>query len=136
MAGSRVDQYDITVTCDGRNLGTWDKLTGGEIDSEETTFKPGGMGNRISLGGSVNVGNVVVSRLYDLQKVHAVVHWLLPRVGKGSVTVKKQPLDVDGNPWGRALVYTGKLKQVTPPEVDSEASDAALLALEMTPVGT
>jgi len=136
MAGSRKDQYDITVTCAGRNLGTWDKLTGGEIDSDETTYKPGGMGNRISLGGSVNVGNVTVEKLYDLQNVHAIVHWLLPLVGKATLVVKKQPLDVDGNAWGRALVYTGKLKMVTPPEVDSEASDAALLALEMTPVGT
>src|SRR5215831_15972904 len=136
MAGSRKDQYDITVTVAGRNLGTWDKLTGGDIDSDEMTYKPGGMGNRISLGGSTNVANVIVSVLYDLQKIHAVVHWLIPRVGMANVVVKKQPLDVTGNAWGRAIVYTGKLKRITPPEVDSEAVDAALLELEMTPVGT
>src|SRR5262245_20075927 len=132
----RQDQYDVKVSVDGRDLGTWDKLTGGEIDSEETTYKPGGMGARISLGGSVNVGNVTVSRLYDHAKVHTIVHWLISRVGKGNVTVKKQPLDINGNAFGRPLAYTGRLKQVNPPEVDSEASDASQLELEITPVGT
>jgi hypothetical protein len=137
MAGSRKDQYDITVTVDGRNLGTWDKMTGGDIDSDEMTYKPGGMGSRISLGGSVNVANVIVSVIYDLKKIHPLIHWLIARVGKANVTIKKQPLDVDGNASGmRSITYTGKLKRVTPPEVDSEASDAALLELEMTPVGT
>ena len=119
---SRVDQYDVTVTVDGTPLGTFDSLSGGEIDSEETTYKPGGMGNRISLGGSVNVGNVTVGVLYDLSRIHTIVHWLISRVGKGKIVVKKQPLDVDGNAFGRAIVYTGKLKQVNPPEHDSTSS--------------
>src|SRR5215831_8676509 len=137
MAGSRKDQYDITVSVDGRPLGTWDKLTGGDIDSDEMTYKPGGMGNRISLGGSTNVANVIVSVLYDLQRIHGIVHWLIPQVGKANVVIKKQPLDVNGNVSGmRPITYTGKLKRITPPEVDSEAVDAALLELEMTPVGT
>jgi hypothetical protein len=133
---SRVDQYDVRVTIDGRDLGTFGRMAGGEIDSEETTYKPGGMGPRISLGGSVNVGNVTVGILYDLASVHTLVHWLISRVGKATMVVNKQPLDVDGNAFGRALVYSGKLKMVTPPEPDSEANDAAFLELEMTPAGT
>lgn len=132
----RVDQYDTRVTVDGRDLGTFDKLTGGEIDSEETTYKPGGMGPRISLGGSVNVGNVTVSTLYDLSRIHLIIHWLIGRVGRGQIVVNKQPLDPDGNAFGRPLVYRGVLKQVNPPEVDSESSDAALIEMEMTPNGT
>jgi hypothetical protein len=132
----RQDQYNVTVVIDGEDLGTFDKFTGGEIDSEETTYKPGGMGARVSLGGSVNVGNVTISRLYDIEREQPIIHRLLARVGKGQMTVNKQPLDVDGNVYGRPLVYTGKLKQVNPPEVDSESSDAALLELEMTPAGT
>jgi hypothetical protein len=132
----RQDQYDVKVSVDGVDLGTFDKLSGGEIDSEETTFKPGAMGARISLGGSVNVGSVTVSRLYDLTRDHAIVHWLISRAGKGSAVISKQPLDVDGNVFGRPIVYSGKLKQVNPPEVDSESSDAALIELEVTPTGT
>jgi hypothetical protein len=133
---SRLDQYDVKVSVDGTDLGTWDKLTGGEIDSEETTYKPGGMGARVSLGGSINVGNVTVSRLYDLARDHLTVHWLIGRAGKGEAVISKQPLDPDGNVYGRPIVYSGRLKQVNPPEVDSESSDAALIELEITPVGT
>jgi hypothetical protein len=132
----RQDQNNVTVTVDGRALGTFDKKSGGEIDSEETTYKPGAMGARVSLGGSVNVGSVTVSRLFDLVRDGQIVHWLIGRVGKGDVVVKQQPLDVDGNAYGRGLTYRGKLKQVNPPEVDSESSDAALIELEVTPSGT
>jgi len=133
---SRQDQYDVRVSVDGVDLGTFDTLTGGEIDSEETTYKPGAMGSRISLGGSVNIGNVTVERLYDLTRDHLTVHWLISRAGKGWAVVSKQPLDVDGNVFGRSLTYQGRLKQVTPPEHDSESSDAARIGLEITPVGT
>ena len=132
----RQDQFDVRVTVDGEDLGTFDKFSGGEIDSEEVTYKPGGMAPRISLGGSVNPGNVTVSVLYDLARINQVVHWLAARVGKADMVVSKQPLDVDGNVFGRPLVYQGKLKQVNPPEHDSESSDAALIELEMTPAGT
>ena len=132
----RQDEYNVTVTVDGRDLGTFDKFTGGEIDSEELTYKPGAMGPRISLGGSVNIGNVTVSVLYRLETIHAAVHWLISRVGKAAVTITKQPLDVDGNAWGKPLTYQGKLKQINPPEHDSESNDAALLELEMTPAGS
>lgn len=132
----RQDQYDVKVSVDGTDLGTFDKFTGGEVDSDETTYKPGAMAPRVSLGGSVNVGAVTVSRLFDLTRDEPLVHWLISRAGKGQAVVSKQPLDVDGNVNGRPLVYSGKLKQVNPPEVDSESSDAALIELEITPAGT
>ena len=133
---SRQDQYAVTMTVDGQDFGIWDKLTGGEIDSEETKYKPGGMGASVSLGGSTEVGNLTISRLYLLARDHERIHWLIGRAGKGDVVINRQPLDVDGNAYGRPLVYTGVLKTVTPPEVDSESSDAALLECEVTPAGT
>jgi hypothetical protein len=132
----RADQFNVTAVIDGKNLGTFDKLSGGEVDSEETRYRPGGLGKPISLGGAITVNNVTISRLFDLAREQAIIHWLISRVGKGHITINKQPLDVDGNVFGRPLVYTGKLKQVTPPEHDSESSDAALLELEMVPSGT
>jgi hypothetical protein len=133
---SRLDQYDVRVSVDGVNLGTFDKFAGGAIDSEETTYKPGAMGPRLALGGSQTPGNVTVSVLYDLSRFQSIIHWLIGRAGKGAMVVNKQPLDVDGNAFGRPLVYSGKLKQVNPPEPDSEANGVALLELEMTPSGT
>lgn len=133
---SRADQYAVTVTADGANLGIWDKLEGGEIDSEETKYKPGGMLPQVSLGGTVEVGNVTVSKLYSLDSTAVQMRNLRGRVGKANMVVNRQSLDVDGNAYGPAWVYQGKLKTLTLPEVDSESSDAAIVALEITPAGT
>lgn len=133
---SRQDQYAVTLTVDNIDFGIWDKLDGGEVDSEELKYKPGGMGAHVSLGGSVEVGNLTLSRLCLLERDHAQIHFLIERVGKANVVVNRQPLDVDANAYGDALVYTGKLKAVSPPEVDSESSDAGLLEIEITPAGT
>lgn len=132
----RKDQHRVTVIVDGRNLGVFDVLTGGETDSDELKYRPGGMAPSISLGGVVTVGQVIVSRLYKLQRDHLNVHWLLGRVGKGNVVVNKAVLDPDGNTFGKPLVTKGVLKRVTPPEVDSNATgDAAVIELEITPEG-
>lgn len=129
---SRQDQYRVTVIIDGENTGVWDKVTGFGTDSSETKYKPGGLAPEVPLGGTVSVDNGVVSRLYDLQRDHQNVKRWMAGVGKVEVIVNKQPLDVDGNTFGTPLVYTGKLKMVTPPEVDSESSDAALLEIEVS----
>jgi hypothetical protein len=138
----RQDQYDVTVSLKLPDnsvlaLGTFDTFEGGEVDSDETKYKPGGMAPHVSLGGSKTVGNVTVSRLYSLTRDHLQVARLVAAVGTAEVTVTKQPLDVDGNAFGLgALVYTGKLKTVTFPEVDSESSDAAMIELEVSTAGT
>lgn len=132
---SRQDQYDVSVSLDGRNLGTFDKMTGGNIDSTETKYKPGAMAPQISLGGSIEVGNITVSRLYVLGRDHPLVPLLKQAVGRGSVVVKKQPLDVNANPFGQPVVYTGILKQLTLPEADSESTSAALMEIEVSSAG-
>jgi len=121
---SREDQYSVTVAVNGEDFGVWDKFSGGEVDSDELKYKPGGMAPHVSLGGSQTVNNLTVSRLYDLSRDHQQVHKLLGLAGKATVVVTKQPLDVDGNAFGRPIVYSGKLKQVTPPDHDSESNDA------------
>lgn len=133
---SRLDQYSVGVSVDGVDLGIFDKMTGGEVDSDEVTYKPGAMGARVSLGGSQNVGVITVSRLYELDRDHSQVHWLMTRAGKGNAVVKKVSLDVDGNAYGIPLTYTGKLKMVKPPDPDSTAATEALLELDITPTGT
>jgi len=132
---TRQDEYDVRVTVDGINLGTFDTLTGGEIDSEELKYKPGAMAPEVSLGGTTTTGQVTVTRNYRLVRDHDRVHWLLGRVGRGNVVINKQPLDHDGNAYGRPLVYRGILKRVLPPEHDSNTADAAMIEIEVTPHG-
>jgi hypothetical protein len=138
---STQNQYDVTVSVDDPNgtlgqLGTFDTMTGGEVDSEDLKYRPGGMAATVSLGGTKTVGNVVVGRLYRLNRDHPIIHRMTQLVGRANVTVSKQPLDADGNAYGQPLVYTGKLKTVTPPEVDSNADDAAVWTMEISSAGT
>jgi|SRR5215467_3246777 len=134
---ARKDQYDVTASIDGLGaLGTFDTFKGGEVDSDEQKYRPGGMADPVSLGGAVTMGNVVIERLYELDRDHAIVHKLMALAGKATITVSKQPLDVNRVPYGRPLVYTGKVKTVTPPEHDSTSSDPALIAIEFVPTGT
>lgn len=140
MAGgpTRADTYRVNVSIEHPangnmlNYGTFDKLTGGDVDSEENVYRPGGMGPRESLGGSVTDGNVTVSRLYRLERDHSVVGQLRASVGKCSMIVSKQPLDINGATYGAPVVYRGTLKRLGLPEHDSMANDPGLFELEMT----
>jgi hypothetical protein len=131
----RKDQHKVSVTVDGRDTGVWDVLTGNETDSEETKYKPGGMAPPISLGGSAQIGQTVISRNYTLERDHAIIHWLIDRVGRANVVVTKNVLDPDKNVYGKPLVTRGILKRVTPPEVDSQSADAAMIEIEISPTG-
>lgn len=143
MAGgpTRQDTYSINVSIEHPvsgamiNYGVWDKMSGGAVDSNETKYMPGGMAPPISLGGTKTVDNVVVSRLYRLGRDHDVIQQIIDSVGKSQMVVTKQPLDLNGVSYGRPIVYQGTLKRCTPPEVDSEASGAGLVELEMTVEG-
>lgn len=132
----RQDQWYNTVTIDGRPLGVWDTLSGGSVDSEETKYKPGGMQPEISLGGTMTIENVTLGRLLgraDWDFMHSL---MANRVGKAVCTVARQPLDVDGNPFGRPLVYTGILQNVTPGDTDSNSSDAQVWEITISTEGS
>lgn len=120
----RQDQWSNTVTIDGVRWGVWDTLAGGEPAAGETKYKPGGMQPERSLGGSVSVGNLTLGRLLDAGDWEPMRQLMIGRCGKAPCHVARQPLDVDGNAFGRPLTYTGKLLQVTPGDTDSNADGA------------
>lgn len=134
---TRSDTYLVNVQIahptTGRmvNYGTFDKMTGGELSAGATSYRPGGMQPPVSLGGQKTTSNVTVSRLYRLGRDHDVVAQLLASAGKSDMVVTKHPLDIEGNAYGRPIVYRGNLDRVKTPDVDSESSAAGLLELEM-----
>lgn len=127
--------FDVTAWIDEIGpLGTFDTFTGGGVDSEELKYHLGGMSGVISLGGLSEVDNVVIGRIYLLERDNTYVGRLLDTPGKRGMVIAKQPLDADGNVWGRPLIYLGTHKRCTPPEHDSNAgADPAIIELEMTP---
>jgi hypothetical protein len=138
---TREDTYQVTVHIEDMasgvmvDHGVWDKQSGGDLDSTDTVYRPGGMAPPISLGGPKSTTNITVSRLYRLNRDHATVAKLLAAVGSGKMTVAKQPLDIEGNVFGKPIVWSGRLKTVKTPPHDSEASGASLIELEMTVEG-
>lgn len=138
---TRSDTYRVNVQVEHPvsgamiNFGTWDKMTGGELSSSSSSYRPGGMGSPVSLGGQKTTANVTVSRLYRLARDHDVISQLLDGVGRVKMTVTKQPLDIEANTYGKPLVWTGTLDRVKTPDVDSESSTAGLIELEMVVEG-
>lgn len=131
LTGTRVDTWLVHLAIDNRFLGTWDTFSGGEVDSEEAKYRPGGMSREISLGGRQTVGNVTISRYWDDQ-VNGWYPWLQTRVGKARATIIRYPMTADGVQLGRGQSYGGTLKRVQAPDHDSMGSDAALMELEIT----
>lgn len=133
---SRQDQYNVTVTIDAPGLGalnTFDDLTGGAGDSEEIKYRSGNMGGQTALGGPPIIDNVVVMRLFVLERDHPLLPFLMAARGKATMTVVKQPLDVNKVPFGAPNVYHGKLKRVTPTEARAnQGGTAAMLELEQS----
>src|SRR5215831_3880085 len=131
---TREDTYKVTVDIDGIPWGVWDKMSGGEVDSDESKYYPGGMEDPISLGGRRTTGNVTVSRLYRLVRDHDNAQKLINAVGKAAVKITKTVMDIDGHVYNpsSAIVYNGILKRVTFPTVDSESSTAGMVEIEVT----
>jgi hypothetical protein len=132
QAATRQDTWIITCHLNGQSIGIWDKKTGGEIDSEDTKYYPGGMLAPIMLSGRRTTGNVTLQRLYDRVDDHDKVNTLLTAAGRGKIDISQRPMDFDGNPYGRSITYTGILKRVQVPDVDSESSTAAMVEIEVT----
>ena len=130
-------QRRVTVHIDWPGLGDmgiWARRTGGNADSEETKFPPGGMEEEIALGGRQTVDNVTVARLYD-RAVLPKRRLLLQARGNARVSVHDQVLDRNKDPLGSPAVWTGVLKAFTLPDADSTSNDPALVELELSSDG-
>lgn len=133
--GTRQDTFEITFECAGHLFGIWDKKTGGELDSDDIKYYPGAMGQVQSLGGRVTPGNLTIQRLYDRDDDHSSIQLLFNLVGKGACKVSQRPLDLNGIGVGKRILWTGKLKRVAVPDVDSESTSAALIEVEISTDG-
>lgn len=143
MPAQREDLFSVSVIVtrivqgvpETRNTSIWDSWSGGETDSEEKKFPRGGLQPEVALGGRKSVGNITTKRLYDAY-AQDLESWLEPGVGRAAAILTKQPLDEDGNAFGRPRVYTAKLKTLTPPDHDSQSSDEAMLECVWSTNGT
>ena len=129
---TREDTMLVTLRVDDIDFGVWDKKTGGNADSEESKYNPGGMAKEVSLGGRQTHENITLSREFDWGRDLPSLGYLIDRRGRASVTIGQQFLDIDGNARGNPVTATGTLKSVQAPDHDSSGNDEALIELECT----
>jgi hypothetical protein len=140
IRGTRQDTFLVTLSVEHPhslgnwiNYGVWDTKSGGEVDSEERLYYPGGMAPPYSLAGRVNPGQITISRNYRLGRDHDNVQQLIDAVGVSRVKISQQPMDRHKNNYGRPIVWTGTLKTLTLPEHNSEStSDPGMIELVCT----
>jgi hypothetical protein len=132
---TREDTWLVTLRVDDVDFGVWDRKTGGNADSEEAKYTPGGMATEVSLGGRQTTENITLSREFDWGRDLPSMGYLLNRRGRGSISIGQQALDIDGNARGNPVTATGTLKAVQMPDHDSSGNDPALVEIECTVVG-
>lgn len=136
MPAIREDQFQVTMTLDGRGTGVWDVVDGGDVGSESTKYRPGGLGGEVSLGGPQTSENITLRRAFDPVRDGALYSTLRARRGKGSVVVTQQPLDRDGNATGSPIVDSGTVERVGRPQHDSNANGVAMIEVEISVTGS
>lgn len=129
---TREDTWQVSLHLSGQDEGIWDQKEGGESDSEELKYPPGGMVDEISMGGRKTYGNVTISRYCDWGRDWPKMATWMAMAGSARGTIGQQAMDIYKNPQGKPLVYSGTLKTVTPPEPDSTGSDEARVEMEFT----
>jgi hypothetical protein len=133
--GMRADTWEWSIFVDDVNMGVWDAKEGGDVDSDSSSYKPGGMAEQYSLGGSSTTENLTFRRNYRLGRDHPASQRLIDSAGKAKVRAVGQPLDHDGNAWGVPFTYSGTLKRVSFPDHDSTSTDPAMVEIEVTVTG-
>jgi hypothetical protein len=128
----RQDTWQVSVNLEGRDLGIFDTTDGGEKDSDENKYNPGGMVGEISLGGRPTIGELTTSRYYDVKRDHPLFSFINALVGSGRGTIGFTPMDFQGNVSGPPFKYSATLKTFTPPTSDSTSQDAAMMELHWT----
>ncbi len=125
----REQQSRVTATLDGTSLGVWDNKTGGDQGSSSSQYQLGGMGKQISLGGSIQVTNVIVQVLQD-GRIEGVKKFIRSRVGKGILLISEQGLDDEGDPFGPADHWQGRLIRAKSADANQGSNAAKMFEME------
>jgi hypothetical protein len=143
MTLMRSDTWLNTVTIGGVLTpapdGIWDTFKGGDIDSAADVYKAGGMRDQEAVGGTQTISTVTLDKALDRNDWPAVQSLMAAGVGNALITIHRQPLDPNKNPFGTPLIYTGIVKSCAPGDTDSNKSDIqmwSITAVVNGPVGT
>jgi hypothetical protein len=132
--GSSKKNFIVYLSAGGRDLGIWDTWTGGDSGAEDQRYTAGG-GVEESYGGKKTRDPIVTSRVYEDSRDEGVKEFLESIRGvKNAATIRKQSVDDEENPVGRATVRVGTVIKVGEVEADSNDSSLRMYEVEISPV--
>lgn len=120
----------VHLAVDGQDFGYWAVKEGGGIETEDASYED--WDGEVQLGGKRSRNEITLRKLYR-EQVHAVYRTLDAKAGAGDVVLTSSPTDDDGVSWGDPIVNTGKLGNVSPPDVDKGSSDGGELEVTIRP---
>lgn len=129
---SRQDQTRIELYVDAPGLGPrgiWENKDGGGMDSAATKHWLGNMEGQISLGGRQDIQDITLQRLMVSDRDWALLPQWYAAVGTAECVVSETPLNGQGIPNGKTIVWRGQLKTVTPPPRDAQSTAAAMFVI-------
>jgi hypothetical protein len=133
MASSKKN-FIVYFSAGGRDCGIWDTWTGGDSGAEDQRYTAGG-GVEESYGGKKTRDTIVTSRVYEDARDESVKEFLESIRGvKNAATIRKQSVDDEENPVGRATVRVGTIIKVSEVESDSNDSSLRMYEVEISPV--
>lgn len=129
----RQDQADIFVSIDGVPYGdSWYSVEGGNLESDDSKTRAGGMGSEYSLGGPSSRGDVTCT----IQLDDSVIGWhdLLETKVKQDAPMKVtyRFLNRLKQQRGRDYTYTGTIKSAFLPDMSTGESGAAYYTVVMS----
>lgn len=123
-------QFQVTLTVDGRVLGEFDAQGGGGTSGDVARHRAGGMGPEKTYAGLTSHGTITLSRVLERERDWELYRWALGRANHARGSAAEQPLDDDGNPWGRPITRVGRIGNVTADDTDSTSSDPRMWSIE------
>lgn len=128
-ATSSVRQHAVTVA---GIEGPWAKVSGGVSSVDVSESYNGGAAVPDLTMGRVKVSNLTVDRPFNPMRDRTVIRFIEANLGgTWSTTITDQDLDANEQTVGEPVVFSGCVPiSVTPPEYDTEKSDASRVVIE------
>jgi hypothetical protein len=142
---SRRDQWKVQVNINQPDGTPWpglprdmifDAMTGGGMGSTSTKYRPGNMGQQMSLGGTKDIANATCSRLMASDRDWPLFDTWADAAGVANAIITRWPLNARGVINGPGIQWRGTLITATPPDVDSNSQDPAIFTIEVETEGS
>lgn len=129
---STEQQYLITANVDGRDLGVYDTMKGGDVTIKTAMHRPGGMGPEKSYRTLPTYSDITLARVCERDRDWETLRWLQDQAGGVRAQVTKQPLDEAGNAWGTPMTWSGRLAGVKGGNADSNSESPMMYEFDVS----